>query len=81
MRVGLWLYGLVGMFFPGHYRSPVGGALNTTWCATVDKKELENGAYYKPVGSQDKGSGFAADEGLSKKLWEWTESELARHGY
>jgi hypothetical protein len=81
LRVGLWIYGIVGMFLPGHYSSPEGGALNTTWCATVDKSELENGAYYKPVGAKSAGSGSARDQGLQKKLWEWTEGELGKHGY
>jgi NAD(P)-dependent dehydrogenase (short-subunit alcohol dehydrogenase family) len=81
LKVGLWIYGIVGKFLPGHFPSPEGGALNTTWCATVDKAGLENGAYYKPVGVKSLGSGFARDEGLRRKFWEWTESELERHGY
>jgi NAD(P)-dependent dehydrogenase (short-subunit alcohol dehydrogenase family) len=81
LKVGLWIYGLVGMILPGHFRSPEGGALNTTWCATVDKAELQNGAYYTPVGNKSKGSGYAGDEGLRRKFWEWTESELERQGY
>ena len=81
LKIGLWVYGLLGMFLPGHYKSPEGGALNSTWCATVPKEELENGGYYMPVGQKAGGSKWARDEGLQKKLWEWTEEELVKHGY
>ncbi|KAH3908576.1 hypothetical protein HBH56_169290 [Parastagonospora nodorum] len=81
LKVGIWLYGLIGTFLPGHFKSPVGGALNQTWCATVKKEELENGAYYMPVGVKSAGSSWARDKALEEKLWEYTESELVRHGY
>ncbi|RMZ74358.1 Short-chain dehydrogenase reductase SDR [Pyrenophora seminiperda CCB06] len=82
MKLGFWIYGLIGLFLPGHYKSPErGGALNTTWCATTAKAELENGAYYMPVGKKSGGSRWARDEGLKKKLWEWTEEELLKYGY
>ncbi|OAK98249.1 oxidoreductase-like protein [Phaeosphaeriaceae sp. SRC1lsM3a] len=81
MKVGLWLYGLIGLILPGHYRSAVDGALNQTWAATVKREELVNGGYYRPVGVQNSGSKWARDEGLQKKLWEWTEGELEKHGY
>ncbi|KAF1834562.1 NAD(P)-binding protein [Decorospora gaudefroyi] len=81
LKMGLWIYGLLAFFLPGHYKSPEGGALNSTWCATVERSKLENGAFYTPVGVNNKGSGWARDEGLRKKLWEWTEGELEKHGY
>jgi NAD(P)-dependent dehydrogenase (short-subunit alcohol dehydrogenase family) len=81
MKVGIWLYGLIGMFLPGHYTSAVGGALNSTWCATVRKEELENGAFYKPGGVKNGGSKWAKDEALEGRLWEYTEGELTRQGY
>jgi NAD(P)-dependent dehydrogenase (short-subunit alcohol dehydrogenase family) len=81
MRLGIWLYGVIGMILPGHYRSAVDGALNQTWAATARKEELVNGGFYKPVGVLNGGSKWAKDEGLQKKLWEWTEGELNRHGY
>jgi len=81
MKVGLYIYGIIGMILPGHYQGPEGGALNTTWCATTAKDELESGAYYMPVGKKSSGSSFARDEGLRKKLWEYTEAELQKHGY
>jgi NAD(P)-dependent dehydrogenase (short-subunit alcohol dehydrogenase family) len=81
MRVGMWLYGLIGRVLPGHYRSAVDGALNQTWAATVRKEELVNGGFYKPVGVLNGGSKWAKDEELKRKLWEWTEAELERQGY
>lgn len=80
-KFGMWLYGWIGMVLPGHYRSAVDGAKNQTWAATVKKEELEQGAFYKPVGVKNGGSKWARDEKLEAKLWEWTEAELERHGY
>jgi NAD(P)-dependent dehydrogenase (short-subunit alcohol dehydrogenase family) len=60
------------------------GAFNQLWAATVEKGKLENGAYYKPVGSKGWASpmtGYARDEALADKLWDWTEEELKKHGY
>ncbi|USP81146.1 hypothetical protein yc1106_08420 [Curvularia clavata] len=81
LKIGLWFYGVLALVLPGHYQGPEGGALNTTWCATVPKEQLENGAYYMPVGKKSAGSKLARDEGLKKKLWEYTEEELKKHGY
>jgi NAD(P)-dependent dehydrogenase (short-subunit alcohol dehydrogenase family) len=81
LKFGMWLYGWLGLILPGHYRSAVDGALNQTWAATVKREELESGAFYKPVGVKHPGSKWARDEGLEKKLWEWTETELERFGY
>jgi NAD(P)-dependent dehydrogenase (short-subunit alcohol dehydrogenase family) len=81
MKVGMWLYGWIGMVLPGHYRSAVDGAKNQTYLATTRKEELEQGAFYKPVGVKNAGSKWAKDPALEKKLWEYTEAELERHGY
>lgn len=81
LSVGLWIYGWIGMILPGHYKDAAGGALTQTWAATVKKEEVVNGAWYKPVGVENGGSKFARDQGLQKKLWEWTEAELQKHGY
>lgn len=81
LKVGVWLYGFLAMVLPGHYKDTKGGALNSVWCATVGKEELVNGAFYRPVGVRNGGSKWARDEGLRKKLWEWTEGELERCGY
>ncbi|KZM28300.1 oxidoreductase [Ascochyta rabiei] len=81
LKAGLWIYGLLFFVLPGHFKSPEGGALNQTWAATAKKENLVNGAYYKPVGVKNSGNKAARDEGLQKKLWEYTEAELGRHGY
>ncbi|KAL6710651.1 hypothetical protein ACN47E_007708 [Coniothyrium glycines] len=81
LKVGLWVYGIIGRVLPGHFSSPEGGALNTTWCATASKSELQSGGYYKPVGVLNSGSKWARDKGLQKKLWEYTEEEFRKHGY
>lgn len=81
LKAGLWLYGLFFFLIPGHYKSTEGGALNQTWAATTPKENLVNGAYYKPVGVKSEGSKAARDAGLQKKLWEYTEIELGKHGY
>lgn len=81
LKAGLWFYGLFFFLIPGHYKSTEGGALNQTWAATARKEDLVNGAYYKPVGAKSDGSKAARDTGLQKKLWEYTEAELGKHGY
>ncbi|KAH7392670.1 retinol dehydrogenase 12 [Pyrenochaeta sp. MPI-SDFR-AT-0127] len=81
LKIGIWIYGIIGLILPGHYKDPKGGALNSTWCATTRKEDLVNGGFYKPVGVLNNGSKWARDEGLRKKLWEWTEEELKKHGY
>ena len=51
------------------------GAKNGLWAATV--KSVESGRYYEPVGKLGEGSVLSRDEDLGRKLWEWTEKELA----
>ena len=81
LKAGVWAYGYLAMVLPGHFVDTKGGALNSTWCAAAPKKDLVNGAYYVPVGVKSDGSGLARDEGLQKRLWEWTEQEFEKHGY
>jgi NAD(P)-dependent dehydrogenase (short-subunit alcohol dehydrogenase family) len=60
------------------------GAHNQLWAATAPKDKVESGNYYTPVGKKAGGSymtGYARDEKLADKLWEWTEEELKKHGY
>ena len=58
------------------------GAHNTLWAAAgADKGELEQGAYYTPVGkleSGNPGNKRAKDTEAGKALWEWTEAEIAK---
>jgi NAD(P)-dependent dehydrogenase (short-subunit alcohol dehydrogenase family) len=56
------------------------GTLTQLWAATWKRDEVKNGAYYVPVG-KEAGSKKSQDPELAKKLWEWTESELAAKGY
>jgi NAD(P)-dependent dehydrogenase (short-subunit alcohol dehydrogenase family) len=81
VKAGLRVYAMLCGILPGHYKDTKGGALNQTWASTVDKKELENGEFYMPVGKTSKGSWYAKDAGLARKLWEYTEEELGKHGY
>jgi NAD(P)-dependent dehydrogenase (short-subunit alcohol dehydrogenase family) len=50
------------------------GTLNQLWATSFPR--VESGQYYVPVGNAKKGSKYAQDSGLMKKLWEWTEREL-----
>lgn len=81
LRIGVWLYGLVVPYLPGHYADTKGGSLNQTWAAVTNKEDLVNGEFYRPVGVLAPGSTLAKDKGLAKKLWEWTEEEFGKHGY
>lgn len=81
LKIAVFIYGRLMPFLPGHFSDAKGGALNQTWAATVAKDGLQNGGFYRPVGVKSGGSGGSRDEGLAKKLWEWTEAELGKHGY
>lgn len=59
--------------------TPERGARTQLWCAT--SKETKTGVYYIPVGKENAGSGYSRDEKLVNELWEYTEKELAKHGY
>lgn len=59
------------------------GAKNQVWAATVPREQLVQKAdgkgkcgYYLPVGKRIGESGWAKDEDLGRRLWEWTEKEL-----
>ena len=55
------------------------GTKNQLWCATG--KGVVSGRLYFPVGVVHTGRGFPDDKALGKKLWDWTEEELAKKGY
>ncbi|KAK1219032.1 short-chain alcohol dehydrogenase [Marasmius sp. AFHP31] len=59
--------------------TPEEGAYNQVWASTVDRTIIKNGAYYDPVGVLSTPGKDAQDEGLAKKLWEWTEEELKKY--
>ena len=48
--------------------------MNHLWAAT--SSDVVSGSYYEPVGVPGKESALAKDEGLSGKLWDWTEQQL-----
>ena len=81
MKIGLWFWSLLTPILPGHFKDTKGGAMTQTWAAVVPKDQLTNGGFYVPVGVPSSGSEWARDSGLQKKLWEYTEAELAKHGY
>ncbi|KAM5343314.1 hypothetical protein ACJ41O_014280 [Fusarium nematophilum] len=53
------------------------GAKSQLWAATA--RGVENGEYYEPVGVAGRGSALSKDKELGRKLWDWTEKELAGH--
>ena len=57
------------------------GALTQIWAATWNRGEVENGAYYTPVGKKNPGAKLSRDVELAKRLWDWTENELLSQGY
>jgi NAD(P)-dependent dehydrogenase (short-subunit alcohol dehydrogenase family) len=63
----------------GHWLPVEEGAYCQTWAATTPKANLENGAYYEPVGVKPKLGTQAKDRALAEKLWTWTEKELAAY--
>jgi NAD(P)-dependent dehydrogenase (short-subunit alcohol dehydrogenase family) len=64
----------------GHWLTIEEGPYNQTWAATTPKENIENGAYYEPVGIKPKlGTAHAQDPTLADKLWKWTEEELAMY--
>jgi NAD(P)-dependent dehydrogenase (short-subunit alcohol dehydrogenase family) len=52
------------------------GAYNTEWAATTDKKHLESGTFYQPVGATLTQPKPARDPKHCEQLWDWTQTEL-----
>jgi retinol dehydrogenase 12 len=50
------------------------GAKNQLWAAV--SPDAKTGTYYIPIGRGGREEKIAKDEGLAKRLWEWTEKEL-----
>lgn len=76
LRFGLMLVG------PLIFQTIQTGAHNQLWAAAGARKdELQNGAYYTPVGKlegRNSGNKHAKDQEAGKALWEWTEAEIAK---
>ncbi|KAF1958988.1 NAD(P)-binding protein [Byssothecium circinans] len=64
----------------GKMLTPEQGTYNLLWAITAKKDTVRSGAFYVPVGrlASDKTSDSENPE-LPKKLWEWTEAELAQY--
>ena len=60
----------------GNYLTPEEGAYNMCWVATTERENLENGAYYEPVGWRGTMTAVSKDQVARDKLWEWTQKEL-----
>ncbi|KAL8834110.1 MAG: hypothetical protein Q9170_003913 [Blastenia crenularia] len=60
-------------------KSLLEGTKSQLWCATG--KGVVSGRLYYPIGVVHCGRGFPDDKALAKKLWDWTEEELAKKGY
>ncbi len=60
-------------------KTPQDGALTQLFTAT--SSDVKSGQYYVPPANENPGSKYSQDQGLAEALWEWTESELAKHGY
>jgi NAD(P)-dependent dehydrogenase (short-subunit alcohol dehydrogenase family) len=53
------------------------GAYTQTWAATTAKNNLENGAYYEPIGVKTvPKTKQSKDKGLARQLWDYTQKEL-----
>ena len=76
---------------------PAVGAYNQTWACVAPVegkagtgkeaggrgglKAVKQGVYYVPVTKEGGPTKFARDAELGRQLWDWTEQELAKHGY
>lgn len=60
-------------------KTPQEGALTSLFACT--SPEAKSGQYYEPVAKASAGSANSRDPKLVSELWEWTEAELAKHGY
>ncbi|QDS75140.1 hypothetical protein FKW77_007757 [Venturia effusa] len=71
---------MLSVKFAGQFTPVEKGAWNQCWAALAEKSEMKNGGYYAPIGKLTVPITTAGkDEGLSKKLWQWTQSELASY--
>lgn len=62
-------------YMPG-FQTPDRGAKNQLWASV--SKDVVSGEYYTGVGKGGTQSAIAKDDDLARRLWEWTEAELAR---
>lgn len=60
-----------------YFRTVRSGSLNTLWAASTPRDNLVNGAYYTPVGFRSDGTAFVQDADIARRLWDWTEAQIA----
>ncbi|KAI8631489.1 retinol dehydrogenase 14 [Xylariaceae sp. FL1651] len=71
-------WALLNVISKGNWTPVEEGPYNQTWAATTPKDFLESGAYYEPVGNKVvPTTAQGKDKALAKKLFDWTEKELA----
>ncbi|KZT61643.1 NAD(P)-binding protein [Calocera cornea HHB12733] len=74
--------GCFGPLYLGWYKlisiTPQEGALTALFLSTSPDVKGISGGYYVPIGRKAKCSKLAQDEALQKKLWEWSEEQMAR---
>ncbi|KAK0649615.1 hypothetical protein B0T16DRAFT_410447 [Cercophora newfieldiana] len=73
-QANLLLRPFVGVYFAVFAVTVEEGVKNQLWACVSDK--ARSGVYYTPVGWEKTPEANARDEGLAKRLWEWTEKEL-----
>ncbi|KAK4222761.1 short-chain dehydrogenase TIC 32, chloroplastic [Podospora fimiseda] len=62
----------------GQMQTPEEGTYNHLWAMTAAREGIKPGLFYEPVGQLSKLESKASrDVDLSKRLWDWTEEELA----
>jgi NAD(P)-dependent dehydrogenase (short-subunit alcohol dehydrogenase family) len=64
----------------GQMLTPEQGTYNLLWAVTAKKEGIKRGGFYVPVGklSEEK-TKPSEDPALRKKLWDWTEEEIAKY--
>lgn len=73
-----WLTSAALKFVKGFITVGVGeGTLTSLWAAT--SPDAESGVFYHPVGVTGKDTKLAKDEGVCRRLWDFTEKELQPH--
>ncbi|KAK2855700.1 hypothetical protein FQN49_004926 [Arthroderma sp. PD_2] len=55
------------------------GVCNHLWAAGCERSQLRNGEYYTPVGIQAWKNQLVHDEDTARRLWEWTEEQIAEN--
>jgi NAD(P)-dependent dehydrogenase (short-subunit alcohol dehydrogenase family) len=55
------------------------GIKNQLWAATAPESSVVSGEFYEPVGKVGKSDKISKSTELAKKLWDWTEEELAAY--